>query len=67
MITISNQEEHKMAEIIDLDFYRKFRVVLPIRPAALAKDKSSMVSRIVAKRYRRRTKEEQSPKITKEE
>lgn len=56
-----------MAEIIDLDFYRKFRVVLPIRPAALAKDKSSMVSRIVAKRYRRRTKEEQSPKITKEE
>jgi hypothetical protein len=56
-----------MAEIIDLDFYRKFRVVLPVRPSALAKGKTSIVSRIVAKRYRRRRKEEQTPKITKEE
>jgi hypothetical protein len=60
------KEERKMAEIIDLDFYRKFRVVLPVRPAAV-KGKSSMVSRIVAKRYRRRQKEESTPKITKEE
>ena len=56
-----------MAEIIDLDFYRKFRGVLPVRPAALSKSKTSMVSRIVAKRYRRRQKEEAPPKITKEE
>ncbi|MBY0500880.1 MAG: hypothetical protein K2P93_02625 [Alphaproteobacteria bacterium] len=56
-----------MAEIIDLDFYRKFRVILPVRPNALSKNRSSMVSRIVAKRYRRRQKEDSTPLNTKKE
>ncbi len=29
-----------MAEIIDLDFYRKFRVVLPVQSSAFTKNKS---------------------------
>jgi hypothetical protein len=62
-----DEKEKDMAEIIDLDFYRKFRVILPVRPNALSKNRSSMVSRIVAKRYRRRQKEESTPVNTKKE
>ena len=54
-----------MADIIDLDFYRKFRVVLPIRPSTLIKGKKTGSSRVVAKRYRRRrNKVEIEPKST---
>ena len=54
-----------MADIIDLDFYRKFRVVLPIRPRTLVKNKTP---RAVAKRYRRkRIKVEVEPKTTTKE
>lgn len=56
-----------MAEIIDLDFYRKFRIILPVRPHALAKHKSYTVARTVNKRYRRRQKVDLESKITKKE
>lgn len=54
-----------MADIIDLDFYRKFRVVLPIRPSTLVKNKKNGNTRMTAKRYRRkRLKAEIVPKTT---
>jgi len=56
-----------MAEIIDLDFYRKFRIVLPVRTQALDKAKDHKVSRVPIKRYRRRQKEDPKSKLTKKE
>lgn len=47
-----------MAEIIDLDFYRKFRVILPVR-SALTNDKSKKsrtTEKSQARRYYRRRK-----------
>jgi hypothetical protein len=53
-----------MADIIDLDFYRKFRVVLPIRPSTLVKkNKKTGSSGGVVKKYRRkRVKVDTQPK-----
>ena len=47
-----------MAEIIDLDFYRKFRVILPVRGALLEEKgkKSNVVRKAQARRYYRRRK-----------
>lgn len=48
-----------MAEIIDLDFYRKFRIILPVRPrAVLAKKKDNKSLRVVTKRVRRKNNPE---------
>ncbi|MBY0273295.1 MAG: hypothetical protein K2X02_07850 [Alphaproteobacteria bacterium] len=43
-----------MAEIIDLDFYRKFRIVLPMRPSKLAKTSSLMTTRSYIRPFRRK-------------
>lgn len=56
-----------MAEIIDLDFYRKFRLILPVRPRTPDKHEPSGVSRPPVKRYRRRQKESLKENITKKE
>jgi hypothetical protein len=62
---MKKQKERGMADIIDLDFYRKFRVVLPIRPSTLVKNKKNGSTRVVAKRYRRkRLKADVEPKTT---
>jgi hypothetical protein len=61
------EEMEAMAEIIDFDFYRKFRIILPIRSRSLAKNKSLMVSRTPTKQYRRRRRSELISKIKKEE
>lgn len=45
-----------MADIIDLDFYRKFRVVLPVQSSALAKNKSYKGPQTPVKPCRRRRK-----------
>lgn len=60
-----------MAEIIDLDFYRKFRIVLPIRLDTLQnqilhQDKLHGAGHH-AKRFRRRRKSDLDPKATEQE
>lgn len=45
-----------MADIIDLDFYRKFRVVLPVQSSAFAKGKSYKGPQAPVKPCRRRRK-----------
>lgn len=57
----------KMAEIIDLEFYRKFRIVLPVRPRRLAKQKFYEDSPRATRTYRRRRRPELEIKIKKEE
>ncbi len=56
-----------MHNIIDLDFYRKFRIVLPVRLRAPSKDKSYGTSRTSIKQYRRRRKSDVESKTTKKE
>ena len=56
-----------MAEIIDLDFYRKFKIILPMKQLASTKGKPYLVSRIPTRRYRRRQKSEAESKITKKD
>lgn len=56
-----------MAEIIDLDFYRKFRLILPVQPRTPAKYQSSAGSRVTTKRYRRRQKSDLKSKVTEKE
>ncbi|MBP6950626.1 MAG: hypothetical protein KA112_00970 [Alphaproteobacteria bacterium] len=56
-----------MAEIIDLDFYRKFRIILPVRSRATAKRKQSAIVQTVAKRYRRRQRIDPESVIKKKE
>lgn len=59
-----------MAEIIDLDFYRKFRIILPIHPNTtkqqiiLHKDKSYGPGHHT-KRFRRKKKVDVDHKVTK--
>lgn len=53
-----------MAEIIDLDFYRKFRLILPVRPQTPTKTQTSGISHMHAKGYRRRQKGDLKPRIT---
>ena len=60
-----------MAEIIDLDFYRKFRVILPIRLDAarqqiLNKEHIHETGHH-AKRFRRKRKDDLDPKVTKKD
>ena len=60
-----------MAEIIDLDFYRKFRIILPIRldtvqHQVLHQDKLHGTGHH-AKRFRRRRKLDLDPKATKKD
>lgn len=50
-----------MAEIIDLEFYRKFRIVLPVRQRSLGKSNPYGVARIQTKKYRRRRKADTEP------
>jgi len=45
-----------MAKIIDFDFYRKFRLVLPIRSSAAAKQKDPEESSQTVKPCRRKRK-----------
>lgn len=57
-----------MAEIIDLDFYRKFRIVLPVRldtlqHQSLHQEKLHGIGHHV-KRFRRRRKLDEDPKAT---
>lgn len=56
-----------MAEVIDLDFYRKFRIILPIRSHSLVRKKSFVISRTAPKQYRRRRRLDPDPKIKLEE
>lgn len=57
-----------MTKIIDLDFYRKFRIVLPVRSRTLAKNKKSYMNpRLSIKPYRRRQRADSDSKVTKEE
>jgi hypothetical protein len=61
-----------MAEIIDLDFYRKFRIILPIRPDALRqeiilKKEKTCESGHHTKRFRRKKKGDIDHKVTKNE
>lgn len=60
-----------MAEIIDLDFYRKFRIILPIRPNKIQQqipkqDKFYGLGQHT-KRFRRKRKGELDTKITKKD
>jgi len=56
-----------MSKIIDLDFYRKYRIILPVRPQPLAKQRSFMVNRTSVKQLRRRRKSSMKSKNPKEE
>lgn len=56
-----------MAEVIDLDFYRKFRIILPVRSRSLVRKKSLPASRTAPKQYRRRRHLDPDPKIKQEE
>ena len=55
-----------MTEIIDLAFYRKFRIILPIRPRAPFKHKAYGVARTAVKQLRRRRRNDPESKIPKE-
>lgn len=55
-----------MAEIIDLDFYRKFKIILPMKQLS-SRGKPYLVSRVPTRRYRRRQKSETESKITKKD
>lgn len=57
-----------MAEIIDLDFYRKFRIILPVRSDTLQHhhDKLHNTSHHV-KRFRRRRKHDLDTETTEKE
>lgn len=61
------KRKREMAEIIDLDFYRKFRIILPIYPLASKENKSEETAREEVKRYRRRRKSPPTPTVTKKE
>lgn len=50
-----------MADIIDFEFYRKFRIVLPVRPNAHSIKSASTPPRTFAKQYRRRRKDDLVP------
>ncbi len=50
-----------MADIIDLDFYRKFRVVIPVKSSAFAKGKAYGKAKNAVKPYRRRRKIDPHP------
>jgi len=60
-----------MAEIIDLDFYRKFRIILPLRFEKAEQkmlEKSDLYeARPHAKRFRRKRKLDLTPKVTKKD
>lgn len=56
-----------MAEIIDLEFYRKFRIILPVREQTLRKNKPFGVSYTPPRRYFRRRKSDPESKVTKED
>jgi len=45
-----------MADIIDLNFYRKFKIILPLKRREGLRNRSSTDSRVPVKRYRRRQK-----------
>ncbi|MBA3813334.1 MAG: hypothetical protein H0X26_02400 [Alphaproteobacteria bacterium] len=59
-----------MAEIIDLDFYRKFRIILPIRGTTrkliLKEDQTYRIG-CQAKPFRRKRKTDVDPKVTKKD
>jgi hypothetical protein len=59
-----------MAEIIDLDFYRKFRIILPVRgtvrQTTLREEKSFRIG-YHAKPFRRKRKTDEDSKVTKKE
>lgn len=58
----------KMAEIIDLEFYRKFRIILPVRPRKLAKTKLYEDDERETRTYRRRRRpHENKAKVNKDE
>ena len=56
-----------MRNIIDLDFYRKFKIILPVRLRTSIKDKSFGTSRTPVKPYRRRRKSNLESETTKKE
>jgi hypothetical protein len=56
-----------MAEIIDLEFYRKFRIILPLRERAPKKTKSYGVPYTPSKRYLRRRKADPESTLTEKE
>lgn len=61
-----------MAEIIDLDFYRKFRIILPVRldslqPRPLSHDKLPQGAGHQSKHFRRRRKLSLESKATKKD
>ncbi len=56
-----------MSKVIDLDFYRKFRIILPVRPRPFAKERSYAVTRTTVKQFRRRRKSNTKPKNPKNE
>ena len=43
-----------MADIIDLDFYRKFKIVLPMRPSKLAKTSGLRITQNYTRPFRRK-------------
>lgn len=47
-----------MARIIDLDFYRKFKIILPLRPRSAQQKKTIKETSLLSKSYRRRPKTE---------
>ena len=56
-----------MSKVIDLDFYRKFRIILPVRPSPFAKQRSYAVTRTAVKQFRRRRKSNTKPKNPKDD
>jgi hypothetical protein len=44
----------EMADIIDLDFYRKFKIVLPMRPSKLAKTSGLKITQNYTRPFRRK-------------
>ncbi len=43
-----------MADIIDLDFYRKFKIILPMRPSKLAKTTNLRITQNYTRPFRRK-------------
>ncbi len=55
-----------MSKVIDLDFYRKHRIILPIQLDLLAKNRFYTVTQTAVKQLRRRRKSNTKSKVPKE-
>jgi len=54
MRNILEKEGEIMADIIDLEFYRKFKIILPMRPSKIAKTTNLRITQNYTRPFRRK-------------